>query len=43
VIPKGITYGDKLGDLVFEGYFKNISINKSGIIKKHKPTIEKVL
>ena len=30
--PKDIKYGDKLGDLVFEGYFKNISINKSGII-----------
>lgn len=31
--PKGIKYGDKLGDLVFEGYFENIKINKSGIIK----------
>lgn len=31
--PKNIKYGDKLGDLVFEGHFKNISINKSGTIK----------
>jgi hypothetical protein len=31
--PKGIKYGEKLGDLVFEGYFQNIKINKSGIIK----------
>jgi hypothetical protein len=31
--PKGIKYGNKLGDLVFEGYFENIKINKSGIIK----------
>ena len=31
--PKGIKYGEKLGDLVDEGYFENIEINKSGIIK----------
>jgi hypothetical protein len=31
--PIGIKYGDKLGDLVFEGYFENIIINKSGFIK----------
>jgi hypothetical protein len=32
--PKGIKYGDKLGDLVFEGYFQNIKINNnSGRIK----------
>jgi len=31
--PKGIKYGENLGDLVFEGYFQNIKINKSGIIK----------
>ena len=27
--PKNIKYGDQLGDLVFEGYFEHITINKS--------------
>jgi hypothetical protein len=31
--PKNIKYGDQLGDLVFEGYFEHITINKSGEIK----------
>ena len=31
--PKNIKYGDKLGDLVFEGYFENITINQSGQVK----------
>jgi len=31
--PQNIKYSEKLGDLVFEGYFKEISINQSSIIK----------
>jgi hypothetical protein len=28
--PKGIKYGSDIGDLVFEGYYKNVYINSSG-------------
>jgi len=31
--PKNIKYGDKLGDLVFEGYYDHITINKSGEVR----------
>jgi hypothetical protein len=30
---KNIKYGDKLGDLVFEGYYDHITINKSGEVR----------
>lgn len=31
--PKNIQYGYELGDLVFEGYYEHITINKSGEIR----------
>ena len=31
--PVGLKYGNDLGSFVDEGYFENITIDKSGIIK----------